>query len=246
MIEFIAKFRAYAPYNNMLVRIQNPSCSFYATEKDWYFRFKRRLKEYAKPMLILAPMHPVMLVYDLNNTTGPNLPEEVLKFAKFEGSWDSAWLTRTRRNAATHDSIRVEIRSLSSTNSGLAAVSRGDAHWKMRIALHEELDDPSRFGVLCHELAHIYLGHLGAEADNWWPSRIGLDHHTIEIEAETAAYIVTQQLGLTGSSVPYVSRHLGEGSLPPSVSVHLIAKVAGRIKEMALRSLSARRSREQA
>jgi hypothetical protein len=34
MIEFMGQFRSYAPYNNMLVRVQNPSCSFYATEKD--------------------------------------------------------------------------------------------------------------------------------------------------------------------------------------------------------------------
>jgi hypothetical protein len=26
--------------------------------------------------------------------------------------------------------------------------------------------------VLCHELAHIYLGHLGANADGWWPARV--------------------------------------------------------------------------
>jgi hypothetical protein len=207
MIEFMAKFRAYAAYNNMLVRIQNPSCSFYATAKDWHIRFNRKLREDAKPMLILAPMHPVMLVYDLDNTTGPSVPDELLTFAKFEGMWDPAWLARTCRNAAEHDGIRVESKSLSSTNAGFAAVSRGDARWKMRIALHEGLDDSSRFGVLCHELAHIHLGHLGSDSDNWWPSRIGLNHNTIEIEAETVAYIVTQQLGLTGSSIPYVSRH---------------------------------------
>jgi hypothetical protein len=39
MIEFMGQFRDYAPYNNMLVRVQNPSCSFYATEKDWQERF---------------------------------------------------------------------------------------------------------------------------------------------------------------------------------------------------------------
>jgi hypothetical protein len=49
----------------MLVRMQNPTCSFYATERDWYDRFRRNLKEDARPMLILAPMHPVLLVYAL-------------------------------------------------------------------------------------------------------------------------------------------------------------------------------------
>jgi len=57
--------REYAPYNNMLVRIQNPSCSFYATEKDWRKRFGRHIQEDAWPMLILAPMHPLLTVYPL-------------------------------------------------------------------------------------------------------------------------------------------------------------------------------------
>ena len=36
-------------------------------------------------MLILAPMHPVMLVFDLDQTTGRALPSEIENFAKFEG-----------------------------------------------------------------------------------------------------------------------------------------------------------------
>lgn len=34
MIEFMARFRNYSPFNNMLVKVQNPSCGFFATEKD--------------------------------------------------------------------------------------------------------------------------------------------------------------------------------------------------------------------
>jgi hypothetical protein len=70
MIDFMGRFRVYAPYNVMLVRLQNASCSFFATAKDWDERFERALKEDARPMLILAPMHPVMLVYDLDQTEG--------------------------------------------------------------------------------------------------------------------------------------------------------------------------------
>ena len=38
MVGFMGRFREYAPYNNMLVRVLNPSCSFYATGRDWYER----------------------------------------------------------------------------------------------------------------------------------------------------------------------------------------------------------------
>ncbi len=245
MISFMGRFRDYAPYNNMLVRIQNPSCSFYATENDWYRRFERRLKEDARPMLILAPMHPVLLVYELDQTEGPDLPEELGRFATFAGDWKDDYLNKTLENAAKRDRIRIDVKRLSSTNAGFATIARGDREFKMRIAIHEELDSPSRYGVVCHELAHIYLGHLGRDPDYWWPSRTNLNHKTVEIEAEAVAFLVTSRLGLQGASASYVSRYLTSGTIPESVSLDLIAKVAGRIEEMAKRNLEVRRPRRE-
>ena len=174
MVSFMALFRDYAPYNNMLVRMQNPTCSFYATERDWCDRFGRKLKEDARPMLILAPMHPVMLVYALDETEGKDPPEELKCFAAYQGQWNPDWLRRTVENAAVRDRIRVDFKILSSTNVGFATLAHGTGEWKMRIAIHSQLDEPSRYGTLCHELAHIYLGHLelteitgGRAAPNW-------------------------------------------------------------------------------
>ena len=244
MVGFMGSFRDYAPYNNMLVRIQHPSCSFYATETDWVRRFERHLKEDARPMLILAPMHPVMLVYDLDQTDGKEVPKELSRFGHFEGeSWNPNWLDRTVENAKVRDRIRIDFKTLSSTNAGFATLARGDADSRMRIAIHDKLDDRSRYGVICHELAHIYLGHLGTDKDYWWPSRTGLNKRTVEIEAEAVAFVVTMHAGLTGSSAAYVSRYLPEGKIPSSVSLNLIAKVAGRIEEMGRRKLEARRQR---
>jgi len=243
MISFMARFREYAPYNNMLVRLQNSSCSFYATEADWLARFGRTLKEDARPMLILAPMHPVMLVYELDQTEGPELPDEVKAFGQFSGEWDPSLLERITENAARRDRIRIAFKRLSSTNAGFATMSPGDGEHKMRIAIHEELDPPSRFGVICHELAHIYLGHLGSDRDRWWPCRINLDRHSIEIEAEAVAYLVTSRLGLQGASHSYVSRHFVGGEIPASVSIDFIAKVASRIEDMARHRLEPRRER---
>ena len=233
LIQFMGKFRDYAPYNNMLVRVQNPSCGFYATAKEWQQRFGRTIVEDARPMLILAPMHPVMLVYDLDSTEGKELPKNLTSFSKFEGGWESKWLKNLVENANRHK-IRVNFKILSSSNSGFATRAGRDSEWKMRIVIHDVLDEPSRFGVLCHELAHILLGHLGGDKDLWWPSRLNLDHHSMEIEAESTAYIAIQQLELTGSSAAYISCYLKEGErLPEGVSLDNIAKVSGKIGQMA-------------
>ena len=123
MIGFMGRFRDYAPYNNMLVRIQNPTCSFYATANDWQNRFGRTLVEDARPMLILAPMHPVMLVYDLDQTEGPELPAELENLSNFLGEWKPEWLQRLVENARRHR-IRVDFKRLSLTQSGFAALPK--------------------------------------------------------------------------------------------------------------------------
>lgn len=149
MLDFMARFKDYAPYNNMLVRLQNPSCTFYATAKDWRERFQREIREDARPMVILAPMHPVLLVYELDQTDGIPVPEELLKFAKFDGKWDDSWLQRLVENASGYR-VSVQFKTLSSSNGGFATLARADGQWKMRIVIHDKLDPPSRFGVLCH------------------------------------------------------------------------------------------------
>lgn len=241
MVGFMANFRDYAPFNNMLVRIQNPTCSFFATERDWQNRFGRRLKEDARPLLILAPMHPVMLVYDLDQTDGPALPAELENFASFNGKFDFEKLARVVSNAAVRDHVRIDFKTLSSTNAGFATLAGGRDGAKMRIAIHDKLDAPSRFGVVCHELAHIYLGHLGGDRDGWWPARGNLSRKAMEVEAEATAYIVARRVGLSGSSPQYVSRYLSDPKVLQNVSADLVAKVAGRIEEMASRTMQARK-----
>ena len=149
MIEFVAKFRDYAPYNNMLVKVQNPSCSFYATARDWRYRFKREVREDARPMLILAPMCPVIPVYDLDSTVGPPLPDKLEQFAKTEGDLDRRLLYHTLENAE-RDKILVQFKILSSTHAGFATMRLRDGNYKMRIAIHDALDDRRRYAILCH------------------------------------------------------------------------------------------------
>ena len=241
MLRFVARFRKYSPFNNMLVYAQNPSCAYFATQKHWYEEFRRYLKEDARPMVILAPRHPVLFVYELDQTEGPPLPKELDHFAKFEGSWNPRLLQRAVKNAKKHSRIRVDFKELSSTHGGFVTMDHRIRGSKMRVAIHDGLDEPSRFGVLCHELAHILLGHLGSDDDHWWPSRTELSHATKEFEAEAVAYIVTDRIGLEGSSAQYLARFTDRNSAPPAaVSIDMIAKVAGRIERMATETLPER------
>jgi hypothetical protein len=243
-VQFAARFREYKPFNNMLVRLQNPSCSFYATEKHWRTEFGCKLKEDARPLLILAPKHPILLVYELDSVDNPPLPEKLEEFARVEGEWDSSRLEYLVENAERWE-FRTQFRPLSSTHGGFVTHHRGPGNYKMRIVIHDGLDEPSRYGVLCHEIAHVLLGHLGADRDLWWPSRMDLTHSTLEIEAEATAFIVMDRAGLHSTSHAYVAGHLNGGEVPASVSLELIMRVAGKIEEMSTRFLPAPKHRKE-
>lgn len=249
MIEFTARFTAYKPFNNLLVKLQNPSCCYYATEKHWRVHLFRKIKMDAKPMLILAPMHPVLLVYDLDSTEAdPDcpekavLPEDLVKFRQVDGQFCADALPTLVENAE-RDRIMVEFKQLSSTHGGRATSRTESSDWKMRTIIHNELDSRSRFTVLCHELAHIYLGHLGGDRDGWWPCRINLNHSTVEIEAEATAYIISIRLGLRPCSEEYLASFLKSETVPESVSIEMIVKVAGKLEEMSKKVLPKRKSR---
>lgn len=244
MIHFCARFRAYAPFNNMLVKVQNRSCAFYATEKHWREEFDCRLKEDARPMLILAPMHPVMLVYDIDSVENPPMPEKLKEFGTAKGQWDRRCMELLLENA-TRWGIRVEFKTLSSTHGGFATHDQRSKRFKKRIVVHDGLDERGRYSVLCHEMAHILLGHLGTDADMWWPSRAGLTLQVVEIEAESVSHIVLNRVGLESASPAYLSSYISDGSIPEQVSVDLIAKVSAKLEEMSRRELTAPKTREQ-
>lgn len=242
LMAFMARFTAYSPYNLMLIRLQNPSCQYFATERDWRTRHGRIVDVDARPMLILAPRTPIVLVYDLDQTSGTKpLPHVLRAFARFSGPWKPEWMETLLENASRH-AIDVTFKPLSSTLGGFATTGAGPGA-KARVVVHAGLDGPSRFGVLTHELAHVLLGHLGSDTDRWWPSRAALDHAAEEIEAEAVAYLVTRRFGLMGASAAYLSGYVREGRIPRAASIDLIAKVAGKIERMARAALPTPRSR---
>ena len=110
----------------------------------------------------------------------------------------------------------------------------------MRIGLREELDEGAAYGVLCHELAHIYLGHLGADKEGGWPYRLNLPLNVAEIEAESVAHIVCRRAGLRTHAAEYLSSYVEDSSDLDSISIDLVSRAAGRIEEMGRRLMPPR------
>jgi hypothetical protein len=230
ILNFVSKLSEYAPYNNMMVYLQRPTAKYWAREKDWNERFKRTIKEDAIPLIILRPMGPIMLVYEIEDTEGPELPEDLLHPFKVKGKFDPDDL-----EYLVHECLKNGIKVKGATLRGFLAGRATRAGNKelaiLIIELNKNHKNREQFATLCHEIAHIYLGHLGGDPKGRWPSRIGLSRSQRELEAEAVAYIVCRRRNLITLSADYLAGYWAKPVDRENVSVDMIMKVAGRIEQ---------------
>jgi hypothetical protein len=238
-VEFVAKFRDYSPYNNMLVYAQNPLATHFATASHWRKAFGRSVKENARGMLILAPRTPVLMVYDIADTDGPPLPKQFRVFGRAGGRFNPGLLDRLVKNSE-RDQIEVRRLPMSKMRAGFATNRLRETGSKMSVGLRDDLDEAGAYGALCHELAHIYLGHVGADRDGWWPFRMNVSEAVAEIEAEAVAHVVCQRAGLRTHSSEYLSSFVENSEDLDAISLDLISRVAGKIEDMSRRLLPPR------
>lgn len=192
LLDFVVRLRNFAPFNAMLLQMQKPGLSYAASAHDWQIRFGRTPKEGARPLIILWPFAPVALVYDVIDTEGNPLPEDVTAFfakgpidagriqsfiplvSKKNIEW--VWIDAGDQKAG---SIRVIKRATDAKESTL-----------YRMQVDRNHAPAIQFVTLAHELGHLFLGHLGPDKDLNIPARASMNHTQIELEAESVAYIV--------------------------------------------------------
>ncbi len=234
LIQFTSKLREYSPYNNMLVYLQRPDATHWATASHWRKKFNRKVKDDARPLIMLQPMGPVMLVYDVMDTEGPPLPALLANLFAVEGSFKFELFDRTLENCS-NAGIVIKYRKLGAHHAGTAIRAPQDAAIgiKATIELNEAHDLAARYATLCHEIAHIYLGHLGSDlADNLWGARLGLTRNQRELEAEAVTYMVCYRAGLTTKSAEYLAGYLGDGKELSGISIDMVMKTTGLVERM--------------
>jgi hypothetical protein len=235
LLDFTIELRNFAPFNAMLLQIQKPGLRFAASAADWRDRFRRTVKEDARPLIIMWPFCPIALVYDVDDTEGPELPRDVASAFKTHGNFDSAEIDKLIKLMAKKDinCNFVDIGdglagSIISTSKNLP---KGQIQISYAIKLNLNHSAPVQFTTLVHELAHLYLGHLGLDKDLKVPFRSGISLAQQEIEAESVAYIVSNKNGLKSESAKYLSQFVDDKPLPP-IHIYQIMRAAGQIEQL--------------
>ena len=234
LLDFVVRLRNFAPFNAMLLHMQKPGLNHAASAPDWRERFGRRPKEGARPLLILWPFGPVALVYDVMDTEGNALPEDVASFfasgpidqnglssflpmmKKTGIEW--CWVDAGDRNAG---SIRVVKRS-----------TTGKEPTQYRMHVNQNHAPAVQFATLAHELGHLFLGHLGPDRLLKAPDRSQLSHAQEELEAESLAYLVCARNGVTSKSEVYLKTYVTQHTTIDDVDLYQIMRAAGQVETL--------------
>jgi antirestriction protein ArdC len=98
-----------------------------------------------------------------------------------------------------------------------------------RVAINRNHPPATRFATIAHELAHLFLGHLGQDKTIGAPSRSTPDQALREVEAESVAYIVCKRNGVEPKSEKYLKDYV---KVAREVDVYAVMKAAGQIEQL--------------
>jgi len=238
-ISFVAKFNHYSRFHTMIVWLQNKNITFFGSTSFWKNKFGRTILPDAKPYIILAPMGPVMLVNDVMQTNGKLPPEQFLQegslihFFHVSGQYKEEYLTALTSFCIDHG-FKVLIKDLNFFNGGaITTILSG----KKEIVLKAGHSDKVHFTTLCHELAHLFLGHTGHVAleqndDKKKKKKLPvrkLPLKAAEAEAETVSFLVCNSLGLETSSIAYLASYIKNENDWVSFSYENVISVSDKI-----------------
>ncbi len=233
LLEFTKRLRNFAPFNAMLLHVQKPGLTYAASAYDWESRFGRRPKENARPLLILWPFGPVALVYDVQETEGKALPRDVDSFFA--------------RGAITSERIPELIKKMARRNIACACFDGGDANaGSIRVVNRATKEEdasysmqvnrnhsaPVQFVTIAHELAHLFLGHLGPDKNLNIPERPRPDHVQEELEAESVAYLVCARNGVESKSQTYLTKFVEKNTTVEKLDIYQVMRAAGQIETL--------------
>lgn len=234
LLDFAIRLRSMAPFNAMLLQIQKPGLTFAASAYDWETRFKRTIKFRARPLLILWPFGPVGLVYDVLDTEGPDLPKDVSSFyAKGKINDDRIAVFES---ILQKRSIAINFHDRGDDSGGylrrLSVAPDKKSYSKYELGLNRNHSAATKFSVLVHELAHLFLGHLGEDLKLKIEGR-KLEYQAEEVEAESVAYLVCRRNKVERRSESYLTDFFdGKDSKVNLPELYPVLRSAGRIEQL--------------
>jgi hypothetical protein len=234
LLEFVVQLRNFAPFNAMLLHLQKPGLSYAASAADWRDRFERWPKEGARPLLILWPFGPVALVYDVLDTEGKDLPKDVASFFA-KASIDELRIA-SFIGLMSKRGIEVCWIDAGDNKAGSIRVTHRPANEKeptrYRISINRNHTPAVQFCTLTHELAHLFLGHLGSDKMLKILHRPRIEHPQQEIEAESVSFIICARNEVVSEPQSYLANYVKENTTANDIDIYRVMHAAGQVETL--------------
>jgi hypothetical protein len=175
----------------------------------------------------------VAFVYDKEDTEGDPLPEDVEQTFHAVGSVTKATIGGFVHHLANRGIGLVQIPFGDGKAGYLKAIRRSDkpeVRPEYHVRLNAEHEPNVQFATLVHELAHLYLGHLGPDKFLKIASRPPLPHDQEELEAESLAFLVCSRHGVKSKSESYLKDHVKSDTTVEKLDIYMLLKAAGQIE----------------
>ncbi|XTP38598.1 hypothetical protein ACORG1_34695 (plasmid) [Mycobacterium sp. TJFP1] len=217
-LQYASQFHSYSLGNQLLIRMQRPDATFVGgMKKVWNKKFNRSLIAGCKAIWVRAPKiekrkkddgteEEVVTgwlgvpVYDVSDTTGPPVPQRPeITYTRETGVAPPEMHAELEKqiNAHGYTVERVEL-----PEDGPEAYTQDKPTKKVVVSTRHS--DAHAAVCLAHELAHIQMGHM--ERHHEYHSGPDGQRPTMEVEAESVAYVIARHYGLNpgGSSFAYI------------------------------------------
>jgi antirestriction protein ArdC len=240
MLAVAARFHTYSPNNVLLIASQRPDATRVAGYRAWT-QLGRQVRKGEHGIAILAPVlrrpelasdaslperddeperpralvgFRVTHVFDISQTDGPELPQ--VRPTLLDGA--------APLNLWADLLDQVEAAGYEFNYAELAPANGRTDFTSRTVLLDPDLSGAQKVKTLAHELAHIVL-----HAPDVRPE--GLDRSRAEVEAESAAFVITAAHGISSEdyTVPYVTGWAGGNNELVSVTATRVLSCARTI-----------------
>lgn len=243
-INFINRMKHYSRFNSMLIYSQNPEVTFFGGTSYWKNKHSRSINANSRPYIILAPMSPVMVVYDLKDTIGVLSPDEFIKKGLGRNPHEVIGEIKEETFKYAIEKLKkwgviVNIMPLPYFDEAkISLLVEND----IEITLKQGLTISKQFAVLIHEVAHLFLGHTKHEQlicksvkkpIRFYPRE--LTTSSKELEAETVSYLICHKLGIEIRAAEYLSRFIESEEDIYNFSFETVIKTTDKIEDLLVR-----------
>ena len=214
LLDQAASLRQHRLFNALLACLQRPHADYLLQSHEWEDQWRRRVRPNEHPIVLMVPFQPVGFYFDVSQTEetaqSRQLPAIFENPYRMEFMQDAPIAVAALRSRVLGDGVRVSQAPMGHRSAGHIARARGGTHEvpvrshrkvviekravRFEVTLNSTSSDTERLATLAHEIGHLYCGHLGAAASDWWPDRSDLDERQCEFEAESAARLVFRRI----------------------------------------------------